>query len=390
MGDKIKSLIDEIANMGSTYSYDQYNNLEAETYEGEDGKIKSAYATRSKKIYRRLDDSGRIHNSQNVISDYRYTKGGRLIGLRRNQYVYNDCGDLVEKKDEQGGIWKYEYTPSGLLETVTRPDGQLVSFAYDPVGRRVSKEFDGKITRYVWDGNRILHEWQTVSEDADTIKPFTWLYSGNTFTPIAKLTHEKAYSVITDHLGTPTMMINNKGGQAVWKCKLNIYGQERIKEGGNTEEENCNFRYPGQYEDVETGLYYNRFRYYDPDMGGYTQRDPIGLSGGNPTVYGYVWSTLLEVDEFGLMYRVNTALPRNEHGVPIPISQFPHTQIGEHTGRRNSYRQTREWGANGELIRDIDWTDHGRPQNHTNPHQHTWEDNTTGGSKRRGEAQPCQ
>jgi len=186
------------------------------------------------------------------------------------------------------------------LETVHRPDGQLVSFAYDPVGRRVSKEFDGKITRYVWDGNRILHEWQTVSEDADTIKPFTWLYSGNTFTPIAKLTHEKAYSVITDHLGTPTMMVNNKGGQAVWKCKLNIYGQKRLADGGNTEEENCNFRYPGQYEDVETGLYYNRFRYYDPDMGGYTQRDPIGLSGGNPTVYGYVWSTLLEVDPWGL------------------------------------------------------------------------------------------
>ncbi|MFR7960105.1 MAG: RHS repeat domain-containing protein [Roseburia intestinalis] len=32
------------------------------------------------------------------------------------------------------------------------------------------------------------------------------------------------------------------------------------------------------------GLYYNRFRYYDPSLGQYTQQDPIGLAGGNPTL----------------------------------------------------------------------------------------------------------
>ncbi|QPA56734.1 RHS repeat-associated core domain-containing protein [Lysinibacillus sphaericus] len=40
------------------------------------------------------------------------------------------------------------------------------------------------------------------------------------------------------------------------------------------------FRYQGQYEDEETGLYYNRFRYYSPTEGMYTQKDPIGLKGG--------------------------------------------------------------------------------------------------------------
>ena len=68
------------------------------------------------------------------------------------------------------------------------------------------------------------------------------------------------------------------------------------------------FRFPGQYEDEETGLYYNRYRYYMPNEGIYTQRDPIGLAGGNPTVYGYVFDTLKHTDPFGLRC---TGKPKN-------------------------------------------------------------------------------
>ena len=60
------------------------------------------------------------------------------------------------------------------------------------------------------------------------------------------------------------------------------------------------FRYQGQYEDMETGLYYNRFRYYSPSDGCYTQLDPIGLEGNNPTLYGYVSNPNIYIDPFGL------------------------------------------------------------------------------------------
>lgn len=60
------------------------------------------------------------------------------------------------------------------------------------------------------------------------------------------------------------------------------------------------FRYQGQYEDIEIGLYYNRFRYYDPEQGNYTQTDPIGLAGENPTLYAYVKDTNILFDAFGL------------------------------------------------------------------------------------------
>jgi RHS repeat-associated protein len=61
----------------------------------------------------------------------------------------------------------------------------------------------------------------------------------------------------------------------------------------------CPFRYQGQYEDEETGLYYNRFRYYDPEAGNYLSQDPIRLLGGN-NLYSYVSNPNTWVDIWGL------------------------------------------------------------------------------------------
>ncbi|RIY35298.1 hypothetical protein CKY20_10895 [Capnocytophaga canis] len=60
------------------------------------------------------------------------------------------------------------------------------------------------------------------------------------------------------------------------------------------------FLYQGQYYDKGTELAYNRFRYYDPNTGSYISQDPIGLLGNNPTLYGYVYSVVNEIDIFGL------------------------------------------------------------------------------------------
>ena len=82
-------------------------------------------------------------------------------------------------------------------------------------------------------------------------------------------------------------------------------------------------------------------------------------------------------------YRPDRALPRDKHGNPIPDSDAPHTQLGTKRGRNGDYTQAREFDANGKPVRDIDFTDHGRPQNHPNPHQHRYVPNETGGTPRR-------
>ena len=90
----------------------------------------------------------------------------------------------------------------------------------------------------------------------------------------------------------------------MWNRQLDIYGRVKreIKASslGDDVRPFIPFLYQGQYEDVETGLYYNRFRYYSPDSGTYISQDPIGLAGNNPNFYGYVFDSNTEVDVFGL------------------------------------------------------------------------------------------
>ncbi|MFM8899896.1 MAG: RHS repeat-associated core domain-containing protein [Burkholderiales bacterium] len=83
-------------------------------------------------------------------------------------------------------------------------------------------------------------------------------------------------------------------------------------------------------------------------------------------------------------------LPRDKDGNPIPDpeAEGAHTQLGQKQGRKGKYDQAREFDANGKPVRDIDFTDHGRPQNHPNPHQHDYLPNPTGGTPQHGPPKP--
>lgn len=79
-------------------------------------------------------------------------------------------------------------------------------------------------------------------------------------------------------------------------------------------------------------------------------------------------------------YAPDRPLPHKQ-GVHIPDTDAPRTQLGTKDGSKGKYNQAREFDENGKPICDFDFTDHGRPRNHTDPHQHEWNENPTGGSK---------
>ena len=215
----------------------------------------------------------------------------------------------MQKTAADGQAWRYAWNGAGQLTAVTLPSG-YVAFAYNALGRRLSKRYRGRVTRWVWDGDVPLHEWTELevgpgAGQADSLA--TWLFEENSFAPAAKLTAQGSYSVVTDHLGTPLELYDGTG-QKTWQAQLDSYGAVRQ---GLGRAQDCPFRYQGQYEDVETGLYYNRFRYYDPEAGQYISQDPIGLEGGG-SLYGYVQNPNGWLDVLGLA--CSRQKPRMEHG----------------------------------------------------------------------------
>jgi RHS repeat-associated protein len=330
------------------FEHDAFGNLSGATYND------------FHKLWRAPDVLGNLFRTPERL-DRKYGPSGQLLESNSTQgltrYEYDAEGNLVKKTitpphspeptmvlgsgTELGSgpnadkIWLYEWNASGHLARVVRPDGQSVDFAYDALGRRVAKTFAGRTTRWVWDGNLPLHEWQEetgiildvepppayemdarLAEVLQLLRdktlsplspqgppprpseqsPITWLFEPDSFAPLARLQGERRESIVCDHLGTPLAMFNDAGDQT-WSLDLDIYGQPRMVEG---ERSLCPFRYPGQCEDSETGLYYNRFRYFDPEAGGYISQDPIRLEGGNPTLYGYVDDPSQLTDVFGL------------------------------------------------------------------------------------------
>ena len=107
------------------------------------------------------------------------------------------------------------------------------------------------------------------------------------------------------YLGTPKSAYDSQGNK-VWSCELDIYGKIKHLEG---DAYFIPFRYQGQYHDTEIDLYYNRFRYYSPETGGYISQDPIRLESGNFNIYSYVHNSTIEIDPLGLVLGKN--MPSN-------------------------------------------------------------------------------
>lgn len=97
-----------------------------------------------------------------------------------------------------------------------------------------------------------------------------------------------------DHLGTPIEM-TDRTGKTVWEATYKAWGEVESVSGSLKQP----FRFQGQYFDEESGLHYNRFRYYDPSSGRFVSQDPIGLLGGF-NLYGYAPNPVDWIDSLGL------------------------------------------------------------------------------------------
>jgi len=278
------------------------------------GELTMATYADGTKEYRLSDKVGNLYNDPDKKLR-KYLEGGRIEKSGEWTFKYDKDGQLIEKFRGKAGFfsakkdrWEYSWNQNGTLKGVFAPHrhGHWTSFTYDALGRRLTKLGDTTF-HYLWNGNVPLHEWQTGNRYEDGgLKPYsedlkTWLFEEESFVPLALIQDGKAYSIVCDQLGTPTEAYDEEGKE-VWYRRLDMNGKilEETQPGLNPEGYvSIPFLFQGQYYDYETGLAYNRFRYYDPELGRYISEDPIRLEGGI-AMHAYVEDVNAWVDILGL------------------------------------------------------------------------------------------
>ncbi|WP_369990261.1 RHS repeat-associated core domain-containing protein [Pseudomonas xanthosomatis] len=269
----------------------------------------------------------RIHGATREMSgqaqrteQFGYDKAGNLLDSQRGgpvrhnrvkvyqdkRYRYDRFGRLSEKRSAQQLIQRFHYDAEHRLTRIEQQRGPVrerIEFTYDPLGRRTSKRLwrDGHAeplsrTDFSWQGLRLLQECQDG-------KPSLYLYASATdHEPLARVDGAPGQAQIFyfhgNLAGLPEQLTDHDG-QTVWRSDYEVLGKHRDEWHSPRHSQQQNLRFQGQYLDRETGLHYNTFRFYDPDIGRYTQPDPIGLAGGI-NLYRYAPNPLQWVDPLGL------------------------------------------------------------------------------------------
>ncbi|MFJ2487924.1 RHS repeat-associated core domain-containing protein, partial [Pseudomonas sp. NPDC087639] len=265
-------------------------------------------------------------------------KGNRLLMQGDRHYDYDAFGNLIRERrgTAQKLVTEYRYDCQHRLIGLTRPDGKTASYRYDAFNRRISKTVDGATTEFFWQGDHL------VAESSQTHHR-SYVYEPGTFRPLALLDGKGPkracpFYYQLDHLGTP-QELTDYSGEIVWSAQYDAYGKVAALTLAAEEYLDQPLRFQGQYFDAESGLHYNRHRYYDPRLGRYLTPDPIKLAGGL-NQYQYVPNPTGWVDPLGLsdcpggdgckrFFKTNdpTAKVPSGEDPPLPTTQTNHEYL---------------------------------------------------------------
>jgi RHS repeat-associated protein len=190
-------------------------------------------------------------------------------------------------------VTSYSYSSRGELLNVTLPDGKLIEYVHDPLGRRIAKKVDGSITeKYLWQGlTRLL----AVYDGTDNLM-MRFEYADGRM-PVAMDKGGITYYLTYDQVGS-LRVVADASGNVVKRIDYDSFGN--IINDTNPSFE-IPFGFAGGLQDRDTELVRFGFRDYDPDIGKWTAKDPIGFLGRDVDLYGYVLNDPInKTDPLGL------------------------------------------------------------------------------------------
>ncbi|MBK6880617.1 MAG: hypothetical protein IPH01_07565 [Elusimicrobia bacterium] len=252
---------------------------------------------------------------------YFYDVAGRLVRVEKNgvgveQYAYDANGNRTSGTvggttlngtydgDDKvalyggaayahaaGGEWRtvteggvtttYDYDAVGNLRGVTLPSGTTLEYVIDGRNRRVGRKVNDTLTQgYLYDGQlRIVAEL----DGANNVTA-RYVYGTRPNVPEWLEKGGQTYRIITDHLGSPRLVVNATSGAIVQRMDYDSWGNIT----NDTSPGFQIFGYAGGLHDQETKLTRYGARDYDAHTGRWTAKDPIGFNGGSGNLYEYV------------------------------------------------------------------------------------------------------
>ncbi|NHZ39904.1 RHS repeat-associated core domain-containing protein [Massilia aquatica] len=288
--DKLRGSID--------FQYDPAGHLQRETRTDEQREEQFAWDAAGN-----LLDAGAAGKSRGQV------EGNRLRVWQDIRFDYDAWGNVALKRKGAHQVQHFSFDAEDRLigiRTETVRGLVEMRFEYDALGRRIAsteaRTDSGGMThverkRFVWQGLRMVQEVREGGVSSYVYNPDA------AYTPLARIDAvigaamaavaidnarqgTRVFHFHTDLVGAP-LEVTDEAGQIAWAGKYKAWGKvEAGEDAALVARIDQPLRFPGQYEDQATGLHYNTFRYYDPDVGRYISQDPIGLDGG-ANLYAY-------------------------------------------------------------------------------------------------------
>ncbi|CAA2107833.1 RHS repeat-associated core domain-containing protein [Variovorax paradoxus] len=268
-----------------------------------------------------------------------YVRDNLVRVFEDKRYSYDGHGRLVRKRAGRHTEQRFEWDDESRLiavHTTRRPHTpeattQVTRFDYDAMGRRVAKHDAFGSTRFIWEGMRLIEE----RRGAQVV---SYVYEPDSHVPMARLdaksepervadtrtgtTTAQIFHFHNDPSGLPEELSNNEGNLC-WRASYRTWGATVAEQWEVTALDGRpaasptdaapqaieqNLRFQGQYLDRDTGLHYNTFRFYDPDIGRFISPDPIGLAGGD-NLHSYSPNPIRWIDPLGWICGETLARP---------------------------------------------------------------------------------
>lgn len=279
---RITQKAETISGVTSTYSY---------TYdlEGRLTEVKINGVTVS--IYNYDSNGNRL--SYNGSVNATYDDQDRLTQDGSTTYAYTANGELLSQTTNNQTT-TYDYDVLGNLKSVSLPFGMQIVYLVDGRNRRIGKKVNGTLVQgfLYQDGLRPIAEL-----DGDNNVVSRFVYASGRNVPDFMIKGSITYRLITDHLGSPRLVINSLSGEVAQMMDYDEFGRVLIDTNPGFQP----FGFAGGIFDKDSRLVRFGLRDYETRSGRWTTKDPIGMFGSNVNVYAYVMNDPVNwVDYWGL------------------------------------------------------------------------------------------